>query len=64
MGLLDRLEMPALDLLPGLRARAQLDPDLYHRSPAGHFSPSGHAGVASALAAHLVNSVPETRGAE
>jgi hypothetical protein len=53
MALLASLEIRALDLLPALRARALSDSGLYHHAVAGHFSPSGHAVVASAVAARL-----------
>jgi hypothetical protein len=53
LALLDSLEIPALDLLPALRVAAVSDPDLYHKAPAGHLSPSGHALVAAVLSAHL-----------
>jgi hypothetical protein len=53
MALLQSLEIPALDLLPRLRACALSDPDLFHHGPAGHFSPSGHAQVAFAVSGFL-----------
>jgi hypothetical protein len=53
MALLERLELPALDLLPPMHAEALSGPDFYNRAPAGHFSPAGHAVVANVLVAYL-----------
>jgi hypothetical protein len=53
MALLDRLEIPGLDLLPPLRAQAGVDRNLYHWAPAGHLSYSGHDVVATRVSARL-----------